>query len=124
MLPVQLLFSPPQLELLDRFLPQSQNLCACDFGLTDAGHFNGQVEATTWGRDSCFAQLRFYVGPLGMDPYIQDTPFCQWFRVLTGFAARVHQQCYGQGKQVCAATISGAIIAIGQTSPWTLVLTP
>jgi hypothetical protein len=52
---------------------------------------------------------------MGFDPYLQSTSFEQRIRSLTGFAQRVRTGYYGQGRQVQAPTVTGAITAVGQT---------
>jgi hypothetical protein len=52
---------------------------------------------------------------MGFDPNLQSTTFEQRIHSLTGFAQRVRTGYYGQGQQVQAATVTGAITAIGQT---------
>ena len=51
---------------------------------------------------------------MGFDPYLQSTTSEQRIRSLTGFAQRVRTGYYGQGQQVQAATVTGAITAVGQ----------
>ena len=51
---------------------------------------------------------------MGVDPYLQDTPFTTRIRLLSGFAARVRTGYYGCGKQVQAGSVSGAITSVGQ----------
>ena len=51
---------------------------------------------------------------MGVDPYLQDTPFTIRVRLLSGFAARVRTGYYGRGKQVQACSVSSAITAVGQ----------
>ena len=51
---------------------------------------------------------------MGVDPYLQDTPFTTRVRLLSGFAARVRTGYYGRGKQVQAGSVSGAITSVGQ----------
>lgn len=46
---------------------------------------------------------------MGVDPYLQDTPFTIRVRLHTGFVARVRSGYYGQGKSVQAGSVSGAI---------------
>ena len=53
---------------------------------------------------------------MGFDPYLQSTTFEQRIRSLTGFAQRVRTGYYGRGRQVQAATVTGAITAVGQTT--------
>jgi hypothetical protein len=56
-----------------------------------------------------------YVTSLGMDPYLQDTPFAWQIRALTGFAARAQQGAFGAGCKIQSRTVSGYITSIGQT---------
>jgi hypothetical protein len=56
-----------------------------------------------------------YVQPLGVDPYLANTPFDTQVRCLTGFAERTGTGFYGRGRQVQSSTVSQAIMAIGQT---------
>ena len=51
---------------------------------------------------------------MGVDPYLQETPFTIRVRLLSGFAGRVWTGYYDRGKQVQACSISSAITAIGQ----------
>jgi hypothetical protein len=51
---------------------------------------------------------------LGLDPYLQGVGYTTCVRILTGFAAHVHQGVYGRGKRVQAGTVVGALTAIGQ----------
>ena len=43
---------------------------------------------------------------MGVDPFLQDTPFTYRVRLLTGFAGRVRTGYYGQGKQIQAGSVS------------------
>jgi hypothetical protein len=52
---------------------------------------------------------------LGLDLYLQDTPFAWKVRALTGFAARARQGAYGKGRKVQSRTVSGYVTSIGQT---------
>jgi hypothetical protein len=52
--------------------------------------------------------------PLGVDSYLQATPFQQRVRHLTRFAARDQSGYCGKGKQVQASTVFSTIIDIGQ----------
>ncbi len=52
---------------------------------------------------------------MGVDPYLDGTPFITRIRCLTGFAQRVRSGFFGHGRQVQSATVSQAITAIGQT---------
>ncbi len=55
-----------------------------------------------------------YVTPLGLDPYLQDTPFAWQVRTLTGFAAQAQQGAFGAGCKIQSRTVSGYITSIGQ----------
>ena len=64
---------------------------------------------STKGRENCWDRWASYVGPMGVDPYLQDTPFTTRVRLLSGFVARVRTGYYGRGKQVQAGSVSCAI---------------
>ncbi len=49
-----------------------------------------------------------------MDPFLQDTPFTNRVRLLTGLAGQVRTGYFGQGKQIQAGSVSSAITAVGQ----------
>ncbi len=87
---------------------------ASDFRLADNGFHFGRVAATTKGRESCWEWWAAYVAPVGVDPYLQDTPFTIRVHLLTGFAARARTGYYGRGKQIQAGSVSSAIKAVGQ----------
>ncbi len=70
--------------------------------------------ASTKGRENCWDRWAAYVGPMGVDPYLQETPFTIRVRLLSGFAGRVRTGYYGRGKQVQACSVSSAITAVGQ----------
>jgi hypothetical protein len=53
--------------------------------------------------------------PLGVDPYLDHTPFETRVRCLTGFAQQTRTGFYGQGQQVQSSTVSQAITVVGQT---------
>jgi hypothetical protein len=73
------------------------------------------VAATTKNRINNWANWTQYVAPLGLDPYLQDTPFAWKVRALTGFATRAQQGAYGKGHKVQSRTVSGYVTSIGQT---------
>jgi hypothetical protein len=87
---------------------------ASDFRTADDGFHTGQVAATTKGWETCRTLWSAYVAPMGVDPFLQDTPFTIRVRLLTGFAGRVRTGYYGQGKQIQAGSVSSTITAIGQ----------
>jgi hypothetical protein len=51
---------------------------------------------------------------MGVDPYLQETPFTIRVRLLSGFAGRVRTGYYGRGKQIQACSVSSAVTAVGQ----------
>jgi hypothetical protein len=69
---------------------------------------------TSKGRETCWSRWAAYVAPMGVDPFLQDTPFTNRVRLLTGFAGRVRTGYYGQGKQIQAGSVSSAITAVSQ----------
>jgi hypothetical protein len=52
---------------------------------------------------------------MGVDPYLDSTPFQTRVQCLTGFAQQVQAVFFGHGRQVQSSTVSQAITAIGQT---------
>jgi len=52
---------------------------------------------------------------MGVDPYLDGTPFQTRVQCLTWFAQRVRTGFFGYGRQVQGSTVSQAITAIGQT---------
>ncbi len=97
---------------------------AADFHSADATFYHGRVAATTTAREKHWARWRAYVAPLGVDPYMRDTPYEHRARVLTGFAARVRSGYYGRGHQVCSGTVATAITAVGTTISLAMGLNP
>ena len=69
---------------------------------------------TTKGRENCWERWAAYCAPLGVDPFLQDTPFSERVCLLKGFASRVRTGYYGRGKQVQAGSMSSAITTVGQ----------
>ena len=66
-----------------------ENLYESDFRTADE-YFNfGRVEATANSRDVHWQSRSSYVKPVGVDPFLQETPYQQGIRYLTGFAAQV-----------------------------------
>ncbi len=70
---------------------------------------------TSQNREARWQNWCAYVRPLGVDPYLQHTPFQTRVRCLTGFAARTRIGFYGRERKVKSSTVSCAITAIGQT---------
>ena len=69
---------------------------------------------TTKGRENCWERWAAFCAPLGVDPFLQDTPFSERVCLLKGFAGRVRTGYYGRGKQVQAGSMSSAITSVGQ----------
>ena len=88
---------------------------ACDFRLADDAFRAGQLEATAQGREARWRNWCAYVKPLGVDPYLDNTPFQTRVRCLTGFAQQTRTGFYRQRQQVQSSTVSQAISAVGQT---------
>ncbi len=87
---------------------------ASDFRIAGEGFYSGRVAATTKGWETCWGRWAAYVAPMGVDPFLQDTPFSVRVCLLKGFAGRVQTGCYGQGKQVQVGSVSSATTAVGQ----------
>jgi hypothetical protein len=51
---------------------------------------------------------------MGVDSFLQGTPFTVRVGLLKGFAGRVRTGYYGWGKQVQAGSVSTSITAVGQ----------
>ncbi len=102
-------------ELLDRLPASSRCHYESDFRFADAAFYTGRVVATNKNWHSNWSNWERYVAPLGLDPYLQDTPFPWRVRALTGFTARARKGAFGKGRQVQACTVSGYAVSIGQT---------
>jgi hypothetical protein len=55
-----------------------------------------------------------YVRPLGVDPFLQGTPYSTRVRCLSGFAARVRRGGFRRGREVKSETVSTALTAVGK----------
>jgi hypothetical protein len=108
------LFNATKSELLDRLPNVLRNQYAGDFRLADDGFWDGRVVSTTQTRESYWVSWESYVQPLGVDPLLQDTPFVEAVRAITGFTARVRIGGFGHGRVVKADTVSTAISAVGK----------
>jgi len=73
------------------------------------------MEETARKRETHWKRWVAYVLPLGVDPYLRETPYSVRVRALSGFAARVRSGTYGRKKQVRAGTVNSALTAIGTT---------
>ena len=100
---------------MDSLPPELQDSYARDFRLADEAFRAGRLAATSIARETRWRNWTTYLAPMGFDPYLQSTTFEQRIRGLTGFAQRVRTGYYGRGRQVQAATVTGAITAVGQT---------
>ena len=83
--------------------------------IADAGFHAGRVEATTKNREVHWGHWTRFVRPLGMDPYLANTPFEEQVRVLTAFAGLVRVGAFGHGRKVQASTVTSYISSVGQT---------
>ncbi len=113
--PFYLTLSSPSQEILDRIQPELRNGYARDFHLADKAFWAGQLEATAKNRETRWQNWCAYVQPLGVDPYLDVTPFQTRVQCLTGFAQQVRSGSFGHGRQVQSTTVSQAITAVGQT---------
>ena len=100
---------------MDGLPPGLQDSYARDFRLADEAFRAGRLAATSIARATRWQHWTTYLAPMGFDPYLQTTTFEQRIRCLTGFAQRVRTGYFGRGRQVQAATVTGAITAVGQT---------
>ena len=112
--PVQLSVPPSAVELLDRLPAELKSTYARDFHASDAAFQSGKVAQTTKKWESLWDSWCTYVQPLGVDPYLQTTPFGLHCRCLMGYTARVRSGYFGKGKQVQASTVTSAITAVGK----------
>jgi hypothetical protein len=101
--------------LLDRLPPFLRNSYESDFYSADEGFYRGRMEETTKKRKTHWKRWVSYVLPLGVDPYLQQTPYKHRVRALSGFAARVRSGIYGRGQQIRVGSVGSAITAIGTT---------
>ncbi len=100
---------------MDHLPPELRAGYARDFHLADTAFQAGRVEATSKIRETRWRNWCTYVKPLGVDPFLDGTPFQTRVRCLTGYAQRVRTGFFGHGRQVQGTTVSQAITAIGQT---------
>ncbi len=102
-------------ELLDALPTHLRDSYASDFCLADEAFYAGRLETTSRGRKKYWDHWQAYAKLVGVDPYLQDTPFSKRVCLLSGFAARVCKGYYGYGNQVINCTVSSANTAVGQT---------
>ncbi len=108
-------FPSPNSELVDHLPAHLRDSYAHDFHLADNAFHSRQLEATSRGRKNYWDHWQKYAAHVGVDPYLQDTPFSKQIRLLSRFAAQVRAGYYGKGNQVKNCTVSSALMAIGQT---------
>jgi hypothetical protein len=112
----QINFPSPNSELVDCLPAHLRDSYARDFHLVDNTFHSGQLEATSRSRKKYWDHWQKYAAPVGVDPYLPDTPFSKQIRLLSGFAAQVRTGYYGKGNQVKNCTVCSALTAIiGQT---------
>ncbi len=114
---VQHLVPNSQPDLLDHLPTFLCHTYASDFCVADDGFHTGRVAATTKGQETCWEHWAAYVAPVGVDPYLQDTPFMMQVCLLTGFAGQVRTVYYGRGQQIQAGSVSSTITSVGQMIP-------
>ncbi len=100
---------------MDRLPHFLKNRYESDFYLADEAFYGGRMEETARKRKIHWQRWTSYVFPLGVDPYLHETPYVHRVRALSGFAARVRSGVYGRKKQVRAGTVNSALTAIGTT---------
>ena len=100
---------------MDRLPHILKNRYESDFHFADEAFYRGRMEETAQKRELQWKRWVAYVFPLGVDPYLHETPYIYRVRALSGFAARVRSGVYGRKRQVRACTVNSAITAIGTT---------
>ena len=112
---VQYKFSFAKPGLLDRLQHSQRSEYEGYFSAADAAFWNGWVDSAQKGRKTCWKNWCYFVRPLWVEPWIQDTTYQQRVQCLTGFADCVRLGRYGWGKQVAIGTVSGALSDVGMT---------
>ncbi len=84
--------------IVDGLPPKLQGGYVCNFGTADAAFQAGWMEETSQSWEACWQNWCTYVRPLGLDPYLQHTPFQTCIRCLMGFAAHTRTGFYGWTK--------------------------
>ena len=106
----------PQTELLDSLPPELWAGYVHNFHLVDTAFPAGRVEVTSKIQEAwCWRNWCAYIKPMGVDPYLEGTPFQTRVQCLTGYAQWVWTGFFGHGWQVQSSTVSQAITTIGQT---------
>ena len=73
------------------------------------------LDATINMREMCWQNWCSYVKHLGVDPYLHQVPYTTRVQCLMEFAAWTRTGFYRHGRQVQSSTVTGPIMAIGQT---------
>ncbi len=71
----QQIFSSPVPELLDALPAHLRDSYGSDFHLADEAFYAGRLETTSHGQKKYWDHWQAYAKPVGVDPYLQDTPF-------------------------------------------------
>jgi hypothetical protein len=111
----QYYISAPTTGLLDRLPAFLRNRYESDFYIADESFYGGRVEETSKKRKILWNRWVSYVFPLGMDPYLRQSPYDHQVRALSGFAARVRTGVYGRQRKVRVGTVNCALTAVGTT---------
>ena len=85
------------------------------FRATAEEYHTGRVVATTQNWKVHWQNWCCFVGPLGVDLFLQETHYNSCVRCLTRFTAANRRNHYGQGKQVHSDTVLQAIPVVGKT---------
>ena len=121
--PVQLFVPPSVTELLDRLPAELKSSYAHDFHASDAAFRSGRVAQTTKNRESRWDNWCMYVQPLGVDPYLQTTPFGLRCRCLMGYAARVRSGYFGKESKFKLAQSLAQSQPLARRLQWTQIST-
>ena len=108
-----LINSPPQSAILDDIPPFLQANYQGDSVASDEAYYDGRVAETTTCREVHWINWHRYIGPVGVDPYFQKTPFTTQVRFLSGYTAKVQRGHFIQGSQVQSGSLSQALTVIG-----------
>ncbi len=99
---------------MDSLPPFLRHRYKTDFSAADAAFFNGRLASTTDGREKYWKRWKAYVAPLGLDPYLQATPYEHKTPALSGLttidedkAFRTNLCYYLIGRMLMAVLCSG-----------------
>jgi len=91
-----------------------QHTYESDVHAADEGFLHGRVTVTTQAQATHWRNWLAYVRPLGVDPFLQDTPYTTRVCCLSRYAARVRRGGYGHGCTVQSDTVSAALSTVGK----------